>query len=375
MKTTLINEICRQMKQHLSPEQNRILENTLHQIFTNYNLPDDDSQKELESQQNNRRLINLFIAAKKIEGCSENTLTYYANTLMLMAKSIQKNICDISTNDLRLYLSNYQNTRHSSKITLDNIRRIMSSFFAWLEDEDYILKSPVRRIHKVKTTQLVKETLSDEHLEQLRDQCSHPRDLAMIDLLISTGVRVGELVKLNRNDINFEERECIVLGKGDKERQVYFDAKTKVHLQQYLKTRTDTNPALFVSLKSPWQRLSIAGVEHFLTNLGTKSHIQHVYPHKFRRTMATMAIEKGMPIEQVQKLLGHAKIDTTLHYAIVNQVNVKLAHKNFFLYPTVLYDFNTSPAIGFLTDPFTNSPTSRQACLDSFIFFIPSWNT
>ena len=329
MKTTLINEICRQMKQHLSPEQNRILENTLHQIFTNYNLPDDDSQQELESQQNNRRLINLFIAAKKIEGCSENTLKYYANTLTLMTKSIQKNICDIGTNDLRLYLSNYQNTRHSSKITLDNIRRIMSSFFAWLEDEDYILKSPVRRIHKVKTTQLVKETLSDEHLEQLRDQCSHPRDLAMIDLLISTGVRVGELVKLNRNDINFEERECIVLGKGDKERQVYFDAKTKVHLQQYLKTRTDTNPALFVSLKSPWQRLSIADVEHFLTNLGTKSHIQHVHPHKFRRTMATMAIEKGMPIEQVQKLLGHAKIDTTLQYAIVNQVNVKLAHKKF----------------------------------------------
>lgn len=248
---------------------------------------------------------------------------------MNMTNSIHKNVCDIETNDLRFYLSNYQNTRNSSKVTLDNIRRIMSSFFAWLEDEDYIIKSPVRRIHKVKTTQIVKETLSDENLEQLRDQCSHPRDLAIVDLLISTGVRVGELVKLNRTDINFTERECIVLGKGDKERQVYFDAKTKIHLQQYLDSRTDTNPALFVSLQAPWNRLSIAGVERFLARLGTQSQVRHVHPHKFRRTMATMAIEKGMPIEQVQKLLGHAKIDTTLHYAIVNQANVKLAHRRY----------------------------------------------
>lgn len=228
-----------------------------------------------------------------------------------------------------MYLSNYQNTRHSSKITLDNIRRILSSFFAWLEDEDYIIKSPVRRIHKVKTTQFVKETLTDEHLEQLRDHCVHPRDLAMIDLLISTGIRVGELVKLNRSDINFNERECIVLGKGDKERPVYFDAKTKIHLQQYLDSRVDYNPALFVTFKAPWNRLTIAGVEKFLNRLGSKSEVRHVHPHKFRRTMATMAIEKGMPIEQVQKLLGHSKIDTTLHYAIVNQTNVKIAHRRY----------------------------------------------
>lgn len=246
-----------------------------------------------------------------------------------MLNSIKKNVCEIETNDLRFYLSNYQNTRNSSKVTLDNIRRIMSSFFSWLEDEDYILKSPVRRIHKVKSTQVVKETLSDEHLERLRDHCSHTRDLALIDLLISTGIRVGELVTLNRSDIDFTERECIVLGKGDKERQVYFDAKTKIHLQQYLSTRTDTNPALFVSLQAPWDRLSIAGVERFLSKLGEKSQVAHVHPHKFRRTMATMAIEKGMPIEQVQKLLGHAKIDTTLHYAIVNQTNVKIAHKRY----------------------------------------------
>lgn len=329
MKRKMTQEICDRMRAHLSPDQNKLLESTLFQVFDNFDLPSDTEHTTVREQRENTRLINLFIAAKKIEGCSENTLKYYQNTLTKMLNVIQKNIYHIETNDLRLYLSNYQNENQCSKTTLDNIRRIMSTFFSWLEDEDYIVKSPVRRIHKVKTTQIVKETLTDEHLEKLRDQCTHPRDLAIIDLLISTGIRVGELVKLNRNDINFAERECVVLGKGDKERLVYFDAKTKVHLEQYLSMRTDSNPALFVCLYAPWNRLSIAGVERFLTNLGLKSDVRHVHPHKFRRTMATMAIEKGMPIEQVQKLLGHSQIDTTMHYAIVNQSNVKIAHKKY----------------------------------------------
>lgn len=329
MKKELIHEICHLMAPHLTSEQNHLLKNVLRQVLNNFGLPDASEQISDSDLTKNTELINLFIAAKKIEGCSDNSLKYYSNTLTNLMNSISKNVCDINTNDLRFYLSNYQNVHQISKITLDNIRRIMSSFFSWLEDEDYIVKNPVRRIHKVKSTQVVKETLSDEHLEQLRDQCSHPRDLAIVDLLISTGIRVGELVKLNRSDINFTERECIVLGKGDKERPVYFDAKTKIHLQQYLNSRIDSNPALFVTLHAPWHRLSIAGVERFLSNLGAKSQVNHVHPHKFRRTMATIAIEKGMPIEQVQKLLGHAKIDTTLHYAIVNQTNVKIAHRRY----------------------------------------------
>ena len=302
MKTQLTNEICSIMINHLSPEQNRLLKSALHQVFTNFSLPDHASLFPEDAYQQDVKLINLFIAAKRIEGCSENTLKYYSNTLTKMVESLQKNVCNIDTNDLRYYLSNYQANRDPSKVTLDNIRRIMSSFFAWLEDEA---------------------------LELLRDQCTNPRDLAMIDLLISTGIRVGELVKLDRKDINFDERECIVLGKGDKERPVYFDAKTKIHLQHYLETRTDNNPALFVTLNSPWNRLSIAGVEYSLKKLGSQSQINHVHPHKFRRTMATMAIEKGMPIEQVQCLLGHTKIDTTLHYANVNQSNVKISHRRY----------------------------------------------
>lgn len=330
MKHQLINEIGTRMEQHLSREQSRILEHTLNVVFSKINLPEySASTKSQITEEENMHLIHLFIAAKKIEGCSENTLKYYTNTLSSMIHTLQKSIYDIDTNDLRIYLADYQKAHNTSKVTLDNIRRIMSSFFSWLEDEDYINKSPVRRIRKVKTTQVVKETLSDEHLERLRDNCTHARDLAIIDLLVSTGIRVGELVSLNIGDINFNDRECVVLGKGDKERPVYFDAKTKIHLQQYLLSRQDDNPALFVSKQAPWNRLSIAGVERFLAKLGNSASVNHVHPHKFRRTMATMAIDKGMPIEQVQKLLGHSQIETTLHYAIVNQTNVKISHRKF----------------------------------------------
>ena len=230
---------------------------------------------------------------------------------------------------LRLYGELLSANLYLAQKGIDNMRRIFSSFFAWLEDEDYIAKSPVRRIHKVKTDSLVKEVLSDEQLEQLRDSCTTKRDLAIIDFLSSTGIRVGELVKLNREDIDFHERQCVVFGKGNKERVVYFNARTKLHLQQYLNGRTDDNPALFVSLHSPHTRLTISGVEVRIRKLGHTLSMPKVHPHKFRRTLATMAIDKGMPIEQVQRLLGHVRIDTTLHYAIVNQNNVKLAHKKY----------------------------------------------
>ena len=214
-------------------------------------------------------------------------------------------------------------------MTIDNIRRILSSFFSWLEDEDYILKSPVRRIHKVKTVTNIKETYTDEELEKMRDNCTELRDLAIIDMLASTGMRIGEMVLLNKADINFNERECVVFGKGDKERIVYFDARAKIHLQNYINSRTDDNPALFVTLRSPYERIKIGGIEVRLREMGKTLDIEKVHPHKFRRTLATMAIDKGMPIEQLQQLLGHKRIDTTLQYAMVKQSNVKLAHKKY----------------------------------------------
>jgi site-specific recombinase XerD len=282
-----------------------------------------------EVKRDNQNLVNLFLSAKCIEGCSDKTIHYYQTSIEKLLISISKEIRDINTNDIRCYLAEQQNEKQLSKVTIDNLRRIFSSFFSWLEDEDYITKSPVRRIHKVRTDTLIKEVLSDENMEILRDSCTEIRDIAMIDLLSSTGIRVGELVKMNRDDIDFQERQCVVFGKGNKEREVYFNARTKIHLKQYLASRTDDNPALFVSLHSPYNRLNVSGVELRLRQLGRKVAINKVHPHKFRRTLATMAIDKGMPIEQVQKILGHSQIDTTMQYAIVNQNNVKTSHQKF----------------------------------------------
>ena len=328
MKDKIITEIKTAMQTVISTEQMSILSNVLIHALQDVDVvgAKSDTQTRIRT---NSQLQSLFISAKRVEGCSEKSLKYYASTIERMLINIDKDIIDITTNDLRCYLSMYQSQKSSSKVTIDNIRRIFSSFFSWLEDEDYILKSPVRRIHKVKTGSLVKEVLSDENLEILRDGCTHIRDLAIIDLLSSTGIRVGELVTINREDIDFHERECVVFGKGNKEREVYFNARTKIHLKQYLESRTDDNPALFVSLHSPHKRLKISGVELRLRELGRKVAINKVHPHKFRRTLATMAIDKGMPIEQVQKLLGHVKIDTTMHYAMVNQNNVKISHRRY----------------------------------------------
>jgi len=326
MKTKLITEIEQRMLKRLDNSQLIELRAVLEQVLDSFEITEAAQNKNNDDY---KSLLDDFLAAKRIEGCSEKSLNYYNKTITTTLDSINKDVKHITTDDLRSYLTDYQAEKHSSKVTMDNIRRILSSFFSWLEDEDYIIKSPVRRIHKVKSSKTIKETYTDENLELMRDNCVELRDLAMIDMLASTGMRVGEMVLLNRSDIDFNERECIVVGKGDKERMVYFDARTKLHLQSYLASRTDSDPALFVSLRSPHKRLTIGAIELRLREMGRKLGISKVHPHKFRRTLATMAIDKGMPIEQLQRLLGHQRIDTTLQYAMVKQSNVKLAHRKY----------------------------------------------
>lgn len=319
----VINEIEKEMSKVLDKE----CMEKLHEILVDkLKLLDKDTSYEKNEEIN---YCEIFICAKRVEGCSQKSIKYYKSTIENMLKTMNKHIKEITTEDLRRYLGDYTKKNNCSKVTIDNIRRIISSFFSWLEEEDYIVKSPVRRIHKIRTATKVKETFTDENLEIMRDSCIHIRDLAMIDLLNSTGIRVGELVKLNISDINFNEREGVVFGKGDKERRIYFDARTKIHLQKYLESRSDNNEALFVSLIKPHDRLQISGVEIRMRELGRKLNINKVHPHKFRRTLATKAIDKGMPIEQVQQLLGHSKIDTTLQYAMVNQTNVKNSHRRY----------------------------------------------
>lgn len=329
MNDEFVNDVLRDMLAYLDNGQAEQLRRVLKHNLSGYELQRKVDSAIEDTDAENARLTGAFLSAKRIEGCSEKSLTYYRKTIETMSETIGKGITHITTNDLRSYLTGYQAERKSSKVTIDNIRRILSSFFSWLEDEDYILKSPVRRIHKVKTAVTIKETYTDEALETMRDHCDSLRDLALIDMLASTGMRVGELVLLNRDDINFEERECVVFGKGSKERMVYFDARTKIHLQNYLAQRTDSNNALFVSLKAPYERLQIGGIESRLRELGKRLSLPRVHPHKFRRTLATMAIDKGMPVEQLQRLLGHQRIDTTLQYAMVKQSNVKLAHRKY----------------------------------------------
>ena len=325
MKQNLITDVVQKMLPYLNNAQTERLQEVLQHILFDYEVTKVEKGDELSEQ----NLVESFLSAKRIEGSSEKTLKYYNATIQTMLDGVGKNVKHIETDDIRRYLTEYQNKKNSSKVTIDNIRRILSSFFSWLEDEDYILKSPVRRIHKVKTGTNIKETYSDEALELMRDNCTELRDLAIIDMLASTGMRIGEMVLLNREDIDFNERECVVLGKGNKERIVYFDARTKIHLQNYLHSRKDDNPALFVSLQSPHNRMSIGGIEARLREFGKRLGLNKVHPHKFRRTLATMAIDKGMPIEQLQKLLGHKRIDTTLQYAMVKQSNVKIAHRKY----------------------------------------------
>lgn len=313
--------VLNEMSEYLTVEQMKKLQEVIVKTFAENEAP--------KTEISNDEFLKMFLDAKRIEGCSDRTIKYYRVTIEHLLKNVISPIRKITTEMMRAYLVDYQKINNCGKTTVDNIRRNISSFFSWLEEEDYILKSPMRRIHKIKTQKTVKNIISDEEIEKLRDNCKNIRDTAMIDLLYSTGIRVGELVKLNIEDIDFSERECVVFGKGDKERVVYFDARTKIHLRDYLQSRMDNNPALFVSLKAPYERLKIGGIEVRLRNFGKQLGLSKVHPHKFRRTLATMAIDKGMPIEQLQQLLGHRKIDTTLQYAMVKQSNVKLAHRKY----------------------------------------------
>ena len=330
IKNEVIHKIMKDMVTYLSPYQlNKLkttLKNKLENVEMNLIL---DKEKLNADRSSNANLLKIFMSAKEVEGCSIKTLKYYKEILEKFIKDIDKAIKDITTDEIRHYLTNYKEERGCSLTSLDNIRRVLSSFFKWLEDEDYILKSPIRRIHKIKTLTQVKEPFTDEEIEKMREACKNIRDLAIIEMLYSTGIRVGELINLNIKDMNFAERSCIVLGKGNKQREVYFDVKTKLHIQDYLKTRDDDNSALFVSRNKPHQRLTSATIEFFIRELGRSLNIEKAHPHRLRRSFASLAIDKGMPIEQVQRLLGHIKIETTMHYAMVNQANVKFSHRKF----------------------------------------------
>ena len=321
MKQEEANMILHKMSKVIDNTQMVRLNNVLEEILT-----EDRLDANLKSS---AEILEDFLSSKRLEGRSEKTLDLYRFTIEKMLERIDKNICIMTTADIRDYLSWYQIEHGVSKATIDGIRRNLSSLYRWLEDEDYVFESPLRRIHKIKITKKVKEAYSDEDFERLRDGCKYLRDLTILEFLFSTGMRVGELVKLNRKDIDFEERECIVLGKGDKERTTYFDARTKLHLKEYLDSREDDNPALFVSIRKPATRITTGCVEIMMRRLGIRSNVEKCHPHRCRRTCATTALEKGMPLEQVQRMLGHEQISTTLLYVMVQDSTIKNSHRKY----------------------------------------------
>lgn len=284
-----------------------------------------------EAKQHRSKYLVLrdFLLAKKLEGCSNNTIKLYYDCIYPFIATINKEIPQINTSDIRSYLNMYHESHDIQKATMDNMRRIFSSFFEWLSIEDYTMKNPVKKIKRIKVDKTIKKPFTDEDIVKLRDATLNLRDLTIVDLLYSSGVRVSELCSLNTDDINLVNKEGIVFGKGAKERIIYFDARTKVHIQHYLASRIDDNPALFVALKYPFKRLKKSGVEVMIRDCGFRAGVDNAHPHRFRRTFATNLINKGVPIEQVQRLLGHTKIDTTLIYAQVNQDMVKINHERY----------------------------------------------
>lgn len=302
------------MREHLSRDQMHLLRDALEAVFA----PQDSGA------QDNERYLQEFIEAKRVENLSERTLNYYATTLHRMLEYIDKPVRLVDANDIRRCLSWGLTERKVSPVTVNNERRCMSTFFQWLENEDIIRKSPVKRTKALKEEKGDKKPFSDEEIARLREGCVTEREKAIFELLLSSGMRVSELCGLDRDGMDFSGRECEVLGKGNKRRTCFFSAAAKLHLERYLESRDDDNPALFVSTQGKHSRIGKCGIERIVREIGRRAGVTNVHPHRFRRTMATNNLRRGMKLEEIQQLLGHSNMDTTLIYAKVDKEMLKV---------------------------------------------------
>jgi site-specific recombinase XerD len=304
------------------------LKSVLYMYLGKYQLSEEETSLSTALDDNWDK-VNMFLATLKIEGRSDKTIKAYLTEYKQFFCQINKNFRDITTNDIRMYLAYCKTTRHNSDTTLNNRIHNLMTLFKWLRTEDYISKDPMDKIHVIKTEKRVKDVLTDEQTEMIRCSCEKERDLAIIDMIMSTGIRVGELVKLNRSDIDFMNGQCVVYGKGRKERPVYLNGKSKVHLLWYLEQRKDNNPALFVGDREPHERLTESGVRSMMQSI-CKGNDIHLYPHKLRRTMATNMVDRGAPAEYVQKILGHASVETTLQcYVNLSNRAIREAYRRY----------------------------------------------
>lgn len=297
-----------------------------------FNHPDNEflNHTIIEEFTRPRNVAREFITTKHGEGCSIETCKSYFMTIRLFLYDYRnKAIQDIESAEIKYWLLNYQATHHLSNSSLDNFRRYLNSFYNFLLSEEYIIKNPMLAIHRIKSDKTLKLPFTEDDLERIRDACESSREVALVDFLYCTGARVSEAANSDIADFNFQTMEGYVYGKGGKERMVYLDTRTKIHIERYLHYRKDTNPALFVRIASPYERMSKAQIEYTIKQIGERAGVENCHPHRFRRTLATRLLERGMPIEQVQAILGHEKLDTTLIYAKVNQTSVKMNHGKF----------------------------------------------
>ncbi len=328
MKDEFIARVMALMLPVINSEQCSELKTALHMALQDYELAERCTEV-MDIDKSYVHYLQMFLIRKRTEGKSERTLEQYKLHLTNMLQYLNTQIDRITENDLFVYLAKYKKERGVSNVYLDNIRLVFSSFFGWLNAKGYIPKNPARGLEPIKREKRIKKPLSDEELERLRRTCEQERDLALLEFLYSTGVRVSELIALNRRDIDFYGKNVVVYGKGNKERETYLTATSCLHLKAYLDNRSDDNEALFVSSKKPHTRLTVAGIEGILKKIGGSAGVEKVHPHRFRRTMATNALKKGMPLEEVKELLGHTKLDTTMIYCTVSKENVKHSHQKY----------------------------------------------
>ena len=328
--TRFVNNVLNDMDPILTSRQLTELHNVLQNTIQNYSISSEDKlYKDIDYHEVNDYLLKQFLEGKRLAGLSERTLEAYKGYLTYVINHLKKGFDSLTHEDIQDFFSFLIEVNHSSMVSVDNYRRVLNSFYNYCVNNGLLYKNPVLKIGAIKKVKKVKQAFSYEEIIYLRENLRNLRDKAIFELLLSSGMRVGELVSLNHKDLNMTERTVIVHGKGDKEREVFFNELAKVSINRYLESRDDTNPALFVTINRPHTRLGVTGVETMLRNVGKRAGVNKVHPHRFRRHFATSMIHKGVHIEQVQKLLGHAEIATTQMYIVNDDDEIKYNHKRY----------------------------------------------
>ena len=328
IRDTIINNVLQAVQPLLDSQQLQAVQDALCIQLGNYEVQERCTEIAVTDNTPDAMLAR-YVATKRIEGKAESTIKRYRDICYMMIHAICKPLHEITTYDLRYYLAVYKEHRKVSNRTLDGIRRCFSSFFSWLSVEGLIVRNPCAALSQIKFAKVVKKPYTATEMERLKQACTSIRDLALIDFLYASGCRVSEVVRLNRTDINFQTQDAVVLGKGNKERKIYLTPVALMHLQDYLNTRTDTDPCLFASLRAPYKRLSKAGIERALKQLGERARVTNVHPHRYRRTLATNLLDRGANIQDVAAVLGHADLKTTQVYCYISQSNVRASYNKY----------------------------------------------